>query len=208
MQLVERKAGRIFEDKRESAKRATDENNGERIRWGGVQWKKARKRKGGRGSRKVGRFPGGPISWDSHYLPPWIPATTPTPQILFTIYVILSFLILTSLSFPLHSHSLELCFLSWLPSFYNCSNYMCPISHWMVMAGMCLASITHQKIFAAEVFFGIHPAALLNCSTCRVQITTDWVNLKYFKAHCTLLYTKANIKPRDIFITSRGNNLS
>lgn len=79
VQLVERKAGRIFEDKRESAKRTTDENNGERIRWGGVQWKKGRKRKGGRGSRKVGRFPGGPISWDSHYLPPWIPATKPHP---------------------------------------------------------------------------------------------------------------------------------
>lgn len=79
VQLVERKAGRIFEDKRESAKRTTDENNGERIRWGGVQWKKGRKRKGGKGSRKVGRFPGGPISWDSHYLPPWIPATKPHP---------------------------------------------------------------------------------------------------------------------------------
>lgn len=79
------------------------------------------------------------------------------------------------------------------------------------MAGMCLASITHQKIFAVEVykyvFFGIHPAALLNCSTCRVKITTDWVNLKYFKAHCTSLYTKGNIKPTDIFSTSRGNNL-
>lgn len=34
------------------------------------------KEKGRQGIRReVGRFPGGPISWDSHYLPPWIPRT-------------------------------------------------------------------------------------------------------------------------------------
>lgn len=49
--LVERKAGRIWEEKRESAERGADENKGER-----------RRRRGGRDERKVGRFPGGPMS--------------------------------------------------------------------------------------------------------------------------------------------------
>lgn len=39
--------------------------------------KKGRREREEEDKVKVGRFPGGPMSWDSHYLPPWIPRVLP-----------------------------------------------------------------------------------------------------------------------------------
>lgn len=102
MPLVDRKAGRILEEKRELVKRGTEENNRERRGRGGVGWVKRRKRKGG-GQRKVGHSPGGPMSGDSHYLPPWIPKSPPTVFISSSLILLFSAVNLLSLFSPLFS---------------------------------------------------------------------------------------------------------
>lgn len=151
MPLVDRKAGRILEEKSELVKRGTEENNRERRGRGGVGWVKRRKRKGG-GQRKVGDSPGGPMSWDSHYLPPWIPKSPPTVFISSSLILLFSAVNLLSLlsrlfsRIPRHLHYFLISsfgFATSLPAaFFYFFNFLCP-----PLVSLCWCATVDQSGF-------------------------------------------------------------